>query len=262
MIRISPLKLLDFTPREASGKPIGGDQRCPECIHLSAIIQPMRVAAGKKSGDIPGEQPWIRAQGGFWLEVALDYAQRVYQEAERPHVVRQIHLHLDGIGVTPDGWDPHDRVLESDKSTQQSMRKWDEDTVSCNEDAPPEHFWDWMVHDMGALKAFNAFQLQGNPRWVPVYTMRHITHWLLGDYSRKPGRGTQLTICDVTFSPAKIEENWTLILRYKDYLLKKEQEASNVSEVQALPGEQAAVGPAEGLEAAVQELSGDAHEPR
>lgn len=234
-IQISPLRLLEFTPREASGKPIGGDQRCRECVHLSEIIQPMRIAAGKKVGDIPGEQPWLRAQAGFWLEMALEWAQREYQTAERPQVVRQIHLHLDGIGVTPDGWDPADRVLESDKSTQLTMRKWDEDTANVAQGLPAEHFWEWFMHDMGSIKAFNSFMQAGNPAWQPIYTMRHITYWQMGDYSRRPGRGTQINTCEVTFSPEAIEENWRIVLRGRDYILRKRAENA-IPAVPEVPG--------------------------
>ena len=100
----------------------------PAGLHLSAVIQRMRVAAGEKSGEIPGDQPMTRMQEGFLWETALEYmigglslddaielAFKRHMIALRKNITTQTKVEKDGIHMTPDGLDREKGELESYK---------------------------------------------------------------------------------------------------------------------------------------------------
>lgn len=231
-IHISPLEPLTFTMRDASLARMG-EGRAPG-IHLSEIVRAMKEAIGEKTTGIAGEDENVRPQEGFWWEMAMEHAFKLFMPAEKPEIIWQVKLQHEQIHATPDGYDPQEHVLISAKHTARSMKKWKEDTEAVNAGLDPEHFWPWLVHDMGCLYMLNhgfaeAFTLLGHP----VFSMRYFIHWSHGDWSRdfKANTGRpQPTTCLVTFHPEKLEENWKTILRYRDYLLAKRVAASSESQ--------------------------------
>jgi hypothetical protein len=62
---------IDVAGLDAALQPMGTGRGAE--LHLGQIVKAMKVAAGEKVGDIPGEQPWLRAQAGFLWEQAVEY---------------------------------------------------------------------------------------------------------------------------------------------------------------------------------------------
>ena len=106
---------IDVAGLDAALEPMGTGRGTE--LHLGAILKYRKVAAGESVDDIPGEQPWLRAQVGFLWEWAIEYvlagmsiddalelAFKRHMRALRP-MVRQVRLERDGIHMTPDGID-------------------------------------------------------------------------------------------------------------------------------------------------------------
>lgn len=221
-IYISPLEPLTFTMRDASLHKMGEGR--PAGRHLSEIIKEMKKAAGGKVTGIEGEDENVRPQEGFWWEMAMQLAFEHFMEAEDPIITWQIRALYDNIHATPDGWDRRDGSLVSVKHTAMTMKRWHEDTEAVNAGGVPESFSWWFAHDMGCMKMINETMAIGRPPLGPIYKVRYFIHWSHGDYRRGPSGRPQPTTCTVTFSPEKIEENWKLILRYRDWLDQKEKQ--------------------------------------
>lgn len=182
-------------------------------LHLGSIVREMMVAAGANVDDIPGEQPWLRAQCGFLWEVAVEYhvagmpIDEAIELAFKRHMralrqmARQVKLELDGVHMTPDGlWG---RASLSWKATWRGLGK--ADTLENFED----NFWKWMV----AEKAYcHAMQKAG---MLPEgeATCRFEVLWVRGDY--RGAGGPKTTGCEVTWTPEELQANWDVILTVK-----------------------------------------------
>jgi hypothetical protein len=193
----------------------------------------MREAAGLPTGGIEGEDQALRPLLGFlwervvslvWIGVpyrdALEAAWKEYMGnvATGPsdrgeYIETQLRLERDGVQMTPDGFDG--TRLESYKLTWKSMRKWEEMPVGIDFDImQAEHFWPWIRSEMAYLGALST------TRSSPVLTVRFFVFWINGDYSRKPGRGAQATVTDLTFTQKELDSNWTLLLRWREEVMK------------------------------------------
>src|SRR3989304_8061130 len=84
-------------------------------LHAGTIIRAMKQAAGEKIDGIEGEQDGYRAQMGFLFERALEIAWKEFWGVERSWVKNQLKLKMDGILMTPDGFDEENTRLESYK---------------------------------------------------------------------------------------------------------------------------------------------------
>jgi len=197
-------------------------------------------------GTVPGEDPGARPEIGFlweraaslvWAGVpyaaALEAAWKDYCGATLELISEQDRLEMDGIKMTPDGlmgapnadgWNEY--AVASFKLTWRSMKKWHEDTAAVNAGGSGEHFWDWMLAEQAYARAYTQkMRDAGTDRLVA--RVRFFIFWVMGDYTYQPGHGPQATYCDVFFDTAESERDWKVILRYRDWIKKQEQEASN-----------------------------------
>jgi len=198
----------------------------------------MREAAGLPTGGIEGEDQalrpllgflWERVFGLVWIGVpyrdALEAAWKEYMSVVRTgpsdrgeYIETQLRLERDGVQMTPDGFDG--TRLESYKLTWKSMRKWEEMPVGVDFDImQAEHFWPWIRSEMAYLGALNE-TAHHNTRPNPILTVRFFVFWINGDYSRKPGRGAQATFTDLTFTLKELDDNWRLLLRWREEVMK------------------------------------------
>lgn len=170
----------------------------------------MQQASGGATGPIEGEQEGLRPQAGFLFERALENTWKEYHRETRP-VELQFTVEYDGIVGTPDGLETLDNTLLSMKLTWKSMRKWEED--------PTSHFVDWFAREQGYLWMLR----QGGSSLgrLKVDKLRFLIFWVNGDYSRKMGRGPQITDTLFQFSDEELERNWNTIVRYRDWLDKE-----------------------------------------
>lgn len=201
--------------------------------HQGEIIHVMKKAAGGNVSNILGEDPGVRAQMGFLWEkvaglvflgvphvIALEMAWKEYLAVteqpgvpQRADIMVQIPLICNEIMQTPDGFDPHNKVMESYKLTWITMRKWEED--------PEQYFGHWLAAEAGYLHCWNQQD------WVikegmQTYTVRFFIMWINGNYTHKPGKGPQATFTDVTWTKEELEKNWWQgIITYRDYLDKQ-----------------------------------------
>lgn len=224
--QLAPFKLEML---DGSLNPMGHGR--PAGRHLSEITRAMKEAMGENVTGIAGDaDSALRPLCGFlferctdlvWLGVPYAFAfqiawaeymavAKVEMPVERGAVETQLRCQLEGILGTPDGLATQAsgrQLVESYKGTWKSMRKWEED--------PEEHFGIWMIAESSYLKMLQA---EGKT----VDTIRFFILWMNGDYSRKPGRGAQVTFTDVQFSQNEIDRNWLNVLTYRDWLDKKE----------------------------------------
>lgn len=219
---VTPLQIFNIQPRDANFALLGRGQNRPEGLHLSEIIRERKVAAGEKVTGVEGEQPELRMQIGFLWERALETAWKEYVQIadleglpfRRGRRLSQLRLVEDGIHMTPDGDDLDEHWLEESKFTWRSMRKWEPD--------PAEYFDSWLGQTKGYVRARNIQRkLLDMP---PLHGVRFFIFWAGGDYSFKPGRGPQPTATEVRFTDEELEEHWQTVLRYRDYMKRREVE--------------------------------------
>lgn len=195
------LTLFDFTPRSGALQPMGLGR--PAGVHLGEIVRAMKEYAGEKVDSVEGEQEWFRAQVGFLWERALEYAFKEYMGVERAGVEHQIELEVDGIHMTPDGFDPQPEDLEEYKATWRTARKWNED---------PELFWSWLVQVKGYLHGLSVRD------GVPRRRARFYILFVNGDYKRGSGALPMGIYTErLTFTDEEVKENWANVLRYKEW---------------------------------------------
>lgn len=197
--------IFDFRPLDGSLSPMGAGR--PTGRHLSDIIKRRKEEAGENMNEIPGDQPGIAMQLGFLFERALEYVFREFMQVQR-NTQTQLHESADDISGTPDGFDHDADGLEEYKTTMRTMKDWEQD---------PQNFWTWMEQTKGYL------MMLSRRLGRPITRVTFYILWWYGDYSRKPGRGRQITKTVLEFDWEEIEENWRLMLRY-DAVMRKEEE--------------------------------------
>jgi hypothetical protein len=219
-------------------------------LHLGAIIKAMKIAAGEKVGDIPGEQPWLRAQVGFLWEAAVEYtiaglsiddalelAFKRHMRALRP-MARQVKLVRDGIHMTPDavegllrlsikcsycnsdasdpmGCPQHPcsgRTLLSWKATFRGAGKAGFGVADPDEGLRDfeDNFWTWHV----AEKAYAAAAQAAGLLPVGEATCRFEVLWIRGDY--RGAGGPKALSTEVTWDERELDSNWQVVLKNRD----------------------------------------------
>jgi hypothetical protein len=203
-----------------------GEGRSPK-RHLSEITRAIKEAAGGNVEAIEGEQDGLRPQAGFLFERALENVWKEYHRETRP-VELQFNVELDDIVGTPDGLETLDENLLSMKQTWMSMRKWEEDLASIKAGEPVQHFVEWFAREPGYLQMMrkgvttvDGVSLRLSPS---IRRVRFLVFWVNGDYTRRVGRGVQITNTLLEFADKDLDKNWKTILNYRDWLDKKEKE--------------------------------------
>lgn len=195
--------------RDADLRPRGAEAEWRSGCHLGSIIHKLKVAMGQNVGDIPGDQLLVRMQEGFLWEVALEYvtagmtvdgalelAFKRYMVELRKGVSKQVQVEMDGIRMTPDGFDSVAGRLESYKCTRRSLggAKSQEEFVT--------NFWEWQMQEMSYCLA------------VGVDSVRWVVLWQGGDYKRGAGTGPRVMESTATWSVEELKENWRVVLKH------------------------------------------------
>lgn len=226
---------IDVAGLDAALQPMGTGRGAE--LHLGQIVKAMKEAAGEKVGDIPGEQPWLRAQCGFLWEAAVEYtlAGMGFEDAMelafkrmmrmlRTDLVRQVKLVRDGVHMTPDGIDNGYRpgemvpvVALGDPLPPRLGRRlyswkltWRGQGKAATLEDFEENFWTWMV----AEKAYvAAAQFMG---MLPAgdATCRFEVLWVRGDY--RGAGGPKALATEVTWSSEELASNWQTVLKHRD----------------------------------------------
>jgi hypothetical protein len=204
---------IDVAGLDAALQPMGTGRGAE--LHLGQIVKAMKVAAGEKVGDIPGEQPWLRAQAGFLWEQAVEYtlagtgfedamdlAFKRMMRALRTDIARQVKLVRDGIHMTPDGHDA--RRLYSWKLTWRGQGK-----AATLEDFE-DNFWTWHV----AEKAYAAAAQVAGLLPAGDATCRFEVLWVRGDY--RGAGGPKALATEVTWTEDELVSNWCVVLAHRD----------------------------------------------
>lgn len=182
-------------------------------LHLSDITKWLRIRRGKTVGGIPGEQDGLRMYSGFMWERALELGFKALQIC-RLGVARQLKVALDGIHCSPDGLDTSVTpfVLEEYKLTWRSIgqvNKLVAAGVPLGE-ALSEHYWEWVEVQIPAylcaLRANTGMELTEARLYV---------FFVNGDYSHKPGRGPQIVVVSLRYTPEELASTWEMILSAK-----------------------------------------------
>jgi aryl carrier-like protein len=208
---------IDVCGLDAALNPMGHGRGAE--LHLGSIVREMKVAAGENVSDIPGEQPWLRAQVGFLWEAAIEYvtagmtiddgldlAFKRHMRALRS-MSRQVKLVRDGIHMTPDGIDgPR---LMSWKATWRGAGK--AATLADFED----NFWTWQVQE----KAYAAAAQEAGLLPAGDATCRFEVLWVRGDY--RGAGGPKALATEVTWSAEELAVNWSVVVANRDRVLSK-----------------------------------------
>jgi hypothetical protein len=156
-------------------------------LHLSTIIHAM--SAELEPDRFTGTMSAARVETGLAVERMLEEGLK----RKWPGRFRPTEFVLDGIAMSPDGYDPHAGTLEEFKCTWMSSR-----------DCPGHRkFWHWLVQIKGYLKALELLEAR-----LRVFFVN-------GDYSRKPPDGDPgLKSYHLLFTQQEIEDNWAMIFNY------------------------------------------------
>jgi hypothetical protein len=213
-------------------------------LHLGSIIKAMKIAAGEKVGDIPGEQPWLRAQMGFLWEAAVEYtiaglsiddalelAFKRHMRALRP-MARQVKLVRDGIHMTPDAvegeskYSPGEfvpvsqpgetlvnsfigKTLLSWKATFRGAGKAGFGVADLDEGLRDfeDNFWTWMV----AERAYAAAAQIAGLLPAGEAACRFEVLWVRGDY--RGAGGPKALSTEVTWDERELDSNWQVVMK-------------------------------------------------
>jgi hypothetical protein len=152
------------------------DPNRPKGLHLSHIIHDLMVRLEPKRYDHSKQSP-EEAQAGYTkIQSGLTFEQ-VFEDAclrgLYPQLFRPAPLQVDGIWMSPDGFDPVEGAIHEYKLTWYSSRK------ICPTD---NVYWPWVVQVKCYTRAVHsllayltAFHINGNyapPRPVPPRTWR------------------------------------------------------------------------------------------
>lgn len=203
---------LEVTGLDAALQPMGTGRGSE--LHLGDILKEKKIAAGENVDDIPGEQPWLRAQTGFLWEAAVEYhiagmpIDEALELAFKRHMrslrqmSRQVKLELDGVHMTPDGiWG---KALLSWKATWRGQGK------AADLQSFEDNFWTW--HD--AEKAYCWAAQKAGLLPEGEATCRFEVLWVRGDY--RGAGGPKALGCEVTWSPDELAENWRIVMLVKE----------------------------------------------
>lgn len=174
----------------------GANQRS-EGLHLTTIIRDLIDKSGLKTPKSSWNMPTTQSVGFIWEETLfLSWEERL------SHAFASLlgkamgwystgELNLEGIVMTPDGYDPNNNVLQEAKCTWKGVKNQPTDNFS------------WMTQTKAYCKALRVNQV-----------MFHVLY-LNGDYKAS---GPIYCPWLITFKPHEIEENWQMLMNHKEYM--------------------------------------------
>jgi hypothetical protein len=184
----------------------------------------MRREMDLPMGGAAGEPQWLAAQDGFlWeyalelylggmpLDTAMDVAFKRHMVMARTGVTKQITTVLDDIHMTPDGYDPATKALESYKRTKLSAKN------ALSVEAWVAKFGLWMVQEGSYWHALEAAGYE-------IDSIRWYVYWVNGDYSRQAGKGQFVGIYEAKLTKSEREDVWARVLRMRMKMANKDTE--------------------------------------
>jgi hypothetical protein len=173
-------------------------------------------------GGAAGAPPWLAEQDGFiWeyalelylggmpLDIAMDVAFKRHMVMARTGVTKQITTVLDDIHMTPDGYDPATKALESYKRTKLSAKN------ALSVEAWVAKFGLWMVQEGSYWHALEAAGYE-------IDSIRWYVYWVNGDYSRQAGKGQFVGIYEAKLTKSEREDVWARVLRMRMKMANKD----------------------------------------
>ena len=164
-------------------------------------------------GSPEGEPQWLAAQDGFlWekalelvaggmgLDAAMEVAFKRYMLTARAGVVKQITTELAGIHMTPDGYDPATKTLESYKRTKLSAKN------ALSAEAFTAKFALWIVQEGSYWRALEE-------AGYDIEAVKWYVYWVNGDYSRRPGWGQFVGIYEARLTKQERDDVWARVSR-------------------------------------------------
>jgi len=133
----------------------------------------------------------LRIEMGFAFERMLEEGLK----RKFPGIFRPFEIQVEGVAMSPDGYDAASNTLEEFKATWMSSRHGIED----------KRFWHWLVQIKGYLYGLTTHT------GVEHTTARLRVFWVNGDYK---GSGPQLASYRLEFEPREIVENWQMLRNY------------------------------------------------
>lgn len=178
-------------------------------MHLSQVLQYMRVATGELRGDMTNDN---FAKVGFLMEQPVArYLQADLQE-ELGELTSCGELEMDGIFMTPDRVAvdaPAGETLVEIKVTWKSLRDL--------ETKYHEKFWHYTLQLMGYCKGLGLTRALLVPLFID------------GDYSRKPpDGGPRFKKLWFEFSQEELDANWRVVLQHAKDLRRQQAEAAKL----------------------------------
>ena len=172
-----------------------------EGLHLSAIIRDLMVKSGLKTPKSSWNMPVTQSVGFIWEETLfLSWEERL-SHAFASLLGKSMgwystgELFLEGITMTPDGYDPDNGVLQEAKCTWKKVTNQPIDNFS------------WMTQTKAYCKALRIDRV-----------MFHVLY-LNGDYKQS---GPIYHPWLITFKPHEIEENWNMLTNHAAYMREKD----------------------------------------
>jgi hypothetical protein len=210
----------DFPAEEgmlsADLRPMGEGR--PGGMHLSHIIQDIKIGLGESVSPVPGSQPGAHFVEGFLWETALEYlitglsidesielAFKRYMVSLRSNIVTQIKLEKDGIHMTPDGFNAEEGVLESYKCTRKSFGSL------SGLDTFEKKFWPWVMQEASYCYARGV----DTARWIVLFQA--------GDYSLGAGSPPRILESTATWPLDELVENWRIVTKHGKIMEKRNE---------------------------------------
>lgn len=170
----------------------------PPGIHVSTIIRDLMAASDPKKYGGPGggidPVTQLRFEVGFAFERALELG---FQTRRNVNIIRPDPIQVDGIWLSPDGFDTEAWAVSEFKATwKRAVDLPDDPSV-----------WYWIVQ----IKAYcHALGVSAARLWAL---------FLNGNY--KGGFLPDMRVWDLAFQPVEIAENWRMILQHRDFMRRK-----------------------------------------
>ncbi len=168
-----------------------------EGLHLTTIIRDLMDKSGLKTPKSSWNMNTTQSVGFIWEEtLSLAWEERL-SRAFASLLDKEMgwyntgELNLDGIIMTPDGYDPNNMILQEAKCTWKSSKNKPIDNFS------------WMVQTKAYCRALCIDKV-----------MFHVLY-LMGDYKAS---GPIYEPWLITFKPHEIEENWQMLQNHKEYI--------------------------------------------
>jgi hypothetical protein len=156
-----------------------------EGLHLGTIIADIERTLNPNMASWQGE--WAMAGGFIWERVLS--REFLGPQLKTGKIVRPGELQVDGIYMTPDGYDTHENVLEEWKCTWKSL----------NNPIEGPKFWRYWTQTKAYARAMGTDKCR----------LRVL--YLMGDYK---GSGPCAKTYEAVFSQKEMDNNWSMIVSH------------------------------------------------